>query len=129
MKKILFLAFAFLMVSAIFARAGNPIPSFDYQLKKTASFQEGIQGPNNNSFSDERRDMNVSNDGSGGNGHGIGRHSVIIFVYRLDGSKMKGPYFVDPGETVTVPIDGQPWGVYAYSPFPSIISVWIGGNL
>jgi hypothetical protein len=129
MKKILFLAVSFLMVSAIFVRAGNPIPSINFQLKKTATFQEGIQGPNNNSFSDERRDMNVSNDGSGGNGHRPERHAVKVYIYRLDGSKTKGPYFVGPGETLTVPIDGHQWGVYASSQHPSIISVWIGGEL
>jgi hypothetical protein len=129
MKKILILAVLFLLLSAVFASAGNPIPSINFQLKKTATFQEGIQGPNNNSFSDERRDMHVSNDGSGGNGHGPERHAVIIYVYRLDGSKTKGPYHVDPGETVTVPIDGHQWGVYARSQHPSVISVWIGGEL
>lgn len=123
--KVMFLVISVLLVTAVSAKAGNPIPSYNFQLTKNANFQETNFGTGNSDLSKDRRDMNVSNDGPGsykpgGNGSGW----ITVMIYRLDYSVMMGPYFVRQGQTLTVPIDGHPWGVYAHASHKSTISVW-----
>jgi len=124
LKKIIFLTISILLVLVVFADPTNPIPSFDYQLRNSAIFQEVNSGPSNPAPPNEKRDMNVSNDGSAGHGKGHVVEAVVIYIYRLDGGKTHGPFFVAPGETVTIPIDGHKWGVYAQSHTKTLISVW-----
>jgi hypothetical protein len=130
MKKIVLLAISILMVSAVFARTRteNPIPSFNVLLKSATYFQESLR-PSINYTSDEKRDMNVSNDGSGANGSGLESAAILVYVYRLDGSKTLGPFIVNPGQTKTVQIDGNQWGVYASSNRPTYMSVWTNDGL
>ena len=137
MKKIIFLAISIFMVSAVFAKPGNPIgkpenpiPSFNFLLKNKAYFQETNSVNNNIVLKPEKRDMNVSNDTPGNKPIGFGgSDGITVYVYRLDQSITLGPFIVHSGETLTVPIDGKPWGVYADTHHQSVISVWINGDL
>jgi hypothetical protein len=128
LKKIILLAISILMVSAVFATPGNPIPSFNFNLKNRANFQENNSSVINFGLNKERRDMNVSNDtpGHGPGGYGSGRIEVII--YRLDLTVVLGPFIVTAGETLTVPIDQHQWGVFTRTNHNTIISVWTSHN-
>jgi hypothetical protein len=127
MKKIIILTISILMVTAVFARrvkADNPIPSYNVPVTNTASFQESVTGPSNYVPTDEKRDMNVSNDAGGGNRPINGASNIVVYVYRLDRSVVRGPFTVAPGQTITVLIDGNRWGVYAEAGSPTFMSVW-----
>ena len=129
MRKVLLFAISIFMISAISVQAGNPIPSFNFQLKKNANFQETNFGTGHSDLSKDRRDMNVSNDSPGGNKPGTGSGWISVMIYRLDHSIVRGPFFIRAGETLTIPIDGKPWGVFAHSPHKTIISVWTSRDL
>jgi hypothetical protein len=126
MKKILLLTISILMVTAVFARKGraeNPIPSYKVPVFNKSYFQEDSSKPSTYSPSDEKRDMNVSNEGSAG-GNRPGSTSVIVYVYRLDGAIVLGPFEIPAGETRAIQIDGYRWGVIAQSNYPTLMSVW-----
>jgi len=128
MKKIFLLTISILMVNIVFAKTGNPIPSYNFLLTSNATFQENNPGGpvNYNHPSDEKRDMDVTN-GASGNGP-TGGCSIVVYIYRLDNSIVLGPYSVPSGQTLTVPIDGNAWGVAVSTNSPTYISVWADGN-
>jgi hypothetical protein len=129
MKKIILLAISILMVTAAIARTTNPIPSYNVPLKGSAIFQENNPRPTHNDNTDEKRDMTVSNDGTAGNGNGMQGAVIAIYVYRLDGSKTYGPFFIPAGTSKTVSIDGKSWGVSAYTSTETFMSVWTSDDL
>lgn len=129
LKKIILVAISIFIVSAVFAKPGNPIPSYNYPLKNKAYFQETKTGINGFGLKPEKRDMNVSNDTPGTKQGGSSSDYIEVFIYRLDQSIFLGPFIIPDGETLTVPIDGQPWGVYADTHHQSVISVWISEEL
>jgi hypothetical protein len=125
MKKIILLTVSILIVSAVFARAGNPIPSFNVPVSNKAYFQEDPTLPSNYVPTDEKRDMNVSNDTPGGHGPvGNGLGAIQVVIYRLDQSIVLGPFTISAGQTLTIPIDGERWGVAAQTSDPTYMSVW-----
>ncbi len=128
MKKIFLITISILMVTAVFAKAkaANPIPSYNVPVSGSIFFQENNDHPGNYDPSKERRDINVSNDGSGTNRP---ESSVLtVYIYRLDQSIILGPFFVTAGETLTVPIDGYHWGVFTQTNSPTYVSVWTNDN-
>jgi len=129
MKKILFLTISLLMITAVFAkvRAANPIPSFSVLLTDQATFQEDPSIPISSNLILEKRDMNVSNDGSPLS-DGPGTPTITVYIYRLDRSVILGPYTISVGARISVPIDGNRWGVYAQTNSPTMISVWTDKN-
>jgi hypothetical protein len=124
MKKIILLAISILMVSAVFANPGNPIPSFNFNLRNKANFQENNSSIINFGLNKERRDMNVSNDTPGHRPIGNGSGRIEVIIYRLDLTIVLGPFVVPAGETLTIPIDKHQWGVFARTNHQTIISVW-----
>jgi len=128
MKKIFLLTISILMVTAVFAKAqgANPIPSYNVPVENKAYFQENNSILGNYDLSKEKRDINVSNDGSAGNGNGPvgGGSSIAVYIYRLDQSVKLGPFIVPAGETLTIPIDVYQWGVYTQTNNPTNVSVW-----
>lgn len=126
MKKIFLLTISILMVTSVFAKvkAANPIPSFNVPVIDKAYFQEDKSASGGYGLSMEKRDINVSNDGSAGNGNGPVSTALSVYIYCLEESIVLGPFIVPPGETLTVPIDGNSWGVFAQTNNPTIISVW-----
>jgi hypothetical protein len=125
MKKILLLTLSILMVTAAFAKfakAGNPIPSYNVPVSSKAYFQEANSVLVNYSPSDEKRDMNISNDTPGN--RPIGSGMIQAYIYRLDQSIILGPFNVYLGETLTIPIDEYRWGVYIETKDDTFVSVW-----
>ena len=123
MKKIIFLTISILMVSAAIVKAGNPIPSYNVPLSTKAFFQEATSTINNFAPTDERRDMNVTN-GTPGKSLEGGQGMIQVVIYRLDQSIVLGPFTIPAGQTLSIPIDGESWGVAAQTLQPTNISVW-----
>jgi len=114
------------MVSVTFAQM--PVPSYDVPVTGKALFVDKGNPVNLNGGQQliaEKRDMNVSNDG-GGNGPVGG--SMIVYIARVDGSIVLGPYYVAPGQTITVPIDYNLWGVAVATSQTTPVSVWTDDN-
>ena len=120
-----------MIITVVWAKAENPIPSYNVPLKNQATFQEDNSGLGsvNHDLSKEKRDMNVSN-APGGKKEliGFGTATIIVYVYRLDRSVILGPYAVHAGQTISIPIDEGLWGVYAETTDPTYISVWTNVN-
>jgi hypothetical protein len=124
MKKILTLTVAFLMVTAFTLKASNPIPSFNIPISEKTYFLEDHSGfTNSGNNQDEKRDMNISN--GSGNSDNFGTSTIVIYIYRLDNKKASGPYRVAYGQTISIPIDNQEWGVTMDPTSPTLVSVWI----
>jgi len=127
MKKLLLISVlvCFVGLSQLFAI--NPIPSYNVKVIGKASFQE-LGKPFisvNNIITKEKRQLNVETTiSSGGGKSGLSNSIVAISVYRLDGQITMGPYFLICGQSLTVGIDDQPWGVNLIAQDLSIISVW-----
>jgi hypothetical protein len=121
MKKIIILAISILVLGAFTVKATNPIPSYNVHVFGQASFQETGSGLSTSSPGDEKRDLNIQN--SGGN-YCPGASVVTVLVYRLDMKKSQGPFVIADGETLSVPIDNQEWGVQMDSSRPVTVSVW-----
>ena len=126
MKKIFLLTISILMVTAVFAKAqgANPIPSYNVPVENKVYFQENNSILGNYNPNKEKRDMNVSNDGSGGNKNVPESSAVTVYIYRLDQSVKLGPFIIPAGETLTIPIDLNQWGVYTQTNNPTNVSVW-----
>jgi hypothetical protein len=125
MKKIFLLTISILMVTAVFAKvkAANPIPSYNVTVTDRAYFQENTSTAGKDDPNKERRDINVSNDGSGTNRPES--CTLSVYIYRLDQSIVLGPFIVPVGEILTVPIDGYQWGVFTQTNTPTNVSVWM----
>jgi len=122
MKKIILFSIAIVMMSAIMAKGQIAIPSYNAPVSKSASFSE-VTAPGVNDQTKEKRDMNVSN-GPSGNRPIQASPTVIVYVYRLDHSQIQGPFAIPFGQSISVPIDDQSWGVTAESDAPTYVSVW-----
>ena len=113
------------MVTVAFARTGNPIPSYRVPVSDKAYFAETNPISLTNDLNKEKRDMNVSNDGSAGNGNApASAGDIIVRIFSLKGNVVLGPFVLCPGQTLNVPIDGSGWGVSAVANSPTYMSVW-----
>ena len=133
MKKILLLTISILMVTLTFAKAGNPIPSYNVPISNKDYFVENNSMLTGYAPCDEKRDMNVSNDSPGSSpilagGFSSSKGDIAVYVYRLDLSIFLGPFIIGPGETLKVGIDGSLWGVSTQTSAPAFVSVWITGG-
>ncbi|MGA2822254.1 MAG: hypothetical protein ABSE72_01885 [Bacteroidales bacterium] len=125
MKKIFFLTVSILIITVVFAKAGNPIPSYNVPVKDKAFFQEDNSNLSCNFPAYAKRQMNVSNNGSpASTGPIIGGSSMVVYIYRLDNSIILGPFAISETQAITVPIDENSWGVYAEATSLTLISVW-----
>jgi hypothetical protein len=135
MKKIILLTISILMVSVAFAKAGNPIPSYNVPISNKDYFVEDNSLPNAFAPCDEKRDMNISNDTPGSKQLGSGGFSsnsgnIAVYIYRLDQTIILGPYVLAPGEKLTIRIDGNLWGVTTQTNPNELayVSVWTTGG-
>jgi hypothetical protein len=136
MKKIILLGISILMVTAAFAQTGNPIPSYNVPVSNGSYFEErtNLNFPNymlgDSDSSKEKRDMNVSNEGSAGGGNNPQGPDVVVYIYKLGGDhKVLGPFEIPAGTTLTVPIDhSNRWGVDVVSNCITYMSVWTNDN-
>jgi hypothetical protein len=126
MKKILLLTVSILMVTVVFGRTTNPIPSYNVFVTGQALFVDNGSGAGtvgDQKLSAEKRDMNVEN-GAGGTNSPSDLSSIIVIIYRLDRSIVLGPYLVPAGQNLSVPIDDSPWAVSVVAGSGDYVSVW-----
>jgi hypothetical protein len=129
MKKILFLTISILIVTVVFAKASNPIPSYNILVTDKAYFQEDNASLNTNGLIYAKRQVTVSNDGTPATDGPTGGSSLVVYIYRLDNSIVLGPFVISERQTITATIDENLWGVYAEAYSPTLISVWMNDNL
>jgi hypothetical protein len=126
MKKILLFTLSILMATIVFGQSNDPIPSYNVFVQGNVSFIESaVNITNNVNFSADKRDMNVSNDGTGTIPFKGSGGSIIVVIYRLDHSISLGPYVIPPQQNLSVPIDNNPWGVTVVAVSVAYVSVWI----
>ncbi len=128
MKKVLLISLFiwFSGLSQLFAT--NPIPSYNVLVTGRANFQEKIKPISGNSLTDEKRQMNIQTSTSSPTA-GFSRSIIVVKVYRLDGSALKGPYYLICGQSLSVAIDDKTWGVDVVSEETSRESVWTSSDL
>ncbi len=95
-----------------------PIPSFNVLVDPSAVFQETT---NSNSKGKRNIKIHVSSPQK----NDTTSCFANVMVYSLDLQDALGPFHIDCGETLSVPIDEREWGVYVISDTPVIVSVWI----
>lgn len=125
MKKTLIIIVSLLMITAITVKAQNAIPFFNGSIYGSTIFQESKSSPSSLKVMYAKRDMNIQN--SGGN-YSPGGSPVTAVIYRLDWTKSLGPYTIQNGQTLKVPIDGKEWGVCLNPTVTTTVSVWTSGN-
>lgn len=117
MKRFLFLLSSVLIFNV--ALAVNPIPSYYTTVSGSASFAEVVG--NMGTPTDERRDMEVSS--SQPNTLAPGGYA-IVYMYRMDGSRTLGPFYLPEGGSIRQKIDGKPWGCSVRCDGTMLVSVW-----
>ncbi len=96
-----------------------PIPSFNVLVDPAAIFQDMQGGSNSKAKRQEHVHVGHSNklDSSS--------CFAIVTFYTLDHQSVLGPYTVNCGETLSVEIDDQEWGVSVTSLTEIEVSVWV----
>lgn len=122
MKTILFLSILLFLIDVPDAKSQYPIPSYDIPVNYRANFQEVNNGVSQIHDSRERRKVIVRTVcGS----TGISSCTALVWVYRIDGQAIYGPFIVNPGTDLIVDVDDGLWGVYIESDGPIIVDVLI----
>jgi hypothetical protein len=125
MKKLTLLIALIFIIGTARTYAVNPIPSFNTKITYRANFQE-LKGGNNNK---EKRQMNVETTSSAT--PEMSQGTAIVYVYKLVGNEYLGPFYLDPGEVLTVDIDNSKWGVVMELEKPGTelyANVWIDAS-
>jgi len=123
MKKLRLIATIVLLTGTLKLFAAHPIPSYNVQVSNRANFQETTQ---NNSMAKEKRIMNIqTNTATLSPGSGS---IAVVYVYKLNGHKTLGPFYLKCGDQLSVGIDNSKWGVAMELQGPGnpvLTSVWI----
>jgi len=129
MKKLLLITLVLLIAGSLQLFPANPIPSYDLKMTFRANFQENNFGQTGK----EKRQMNIETSTSSHTPTNKPIHGddAIVYLYKVHGNKVLGPYEVAYGEVLTVPIDNSEWGVVIELTDPgttALASVWTGSN-
>jgi len=96
-----------------------PIPSFGQKIIGTSAFAESATAPGNDHY---KRQMNVQSTTISPK---VGECTITAWLIANGGLNVLGPFTVDCGETLSVPIDNQRWSVVIQSDYPVSVDVWI----
>ena len=122
MKKILALMILISTFSLAAVYGQNPIPSWNIPVYHRANFQETskkISGQGDQVMG--KRVLNVHAQ-TGSNGP---QNCGTVYIYRLDSTMVMGPCTLCEGQTLSVEIDQNEWGVLVESEAHLVIDVWI----
>jgi hypothetical protein len=115
-KNLLFVFIILLIFSSMQTFAAYPIPSYGVTVNSVTNFKETQPARG-------RREMEVKV--NCGSSHSLGGScKATVWVYSLDGRSVLGPYIVNGGETLSVPIDEREWGVIVNSDDEVSVDVW-----
>lgn len=109
-----FLIIFMLGITSVLAQ--NPIPSYNFPVYQRANFQEN-QGPTR-----AKKKVNVEVQ------CGLVKSltcTATVWIYSLDLQTIYGPFSISGGETLTIEVDGEEWGVFVESDDHVIVDVWI----
>jgi len=124
MKKLFFLVLLFFIAQIGALQAEQPIPSRHARIYHMGNFREHHYGnehrPNQLKSNREKRDMQIQVSSSGG----TPRSSAIIYVYSADYQDVLGPFIVNSGESITIPVDDREWGAFIMSDDHVYVDVW-----
>jgi len=124
MKKLLYLTLFCFIAQINIVLAEQPIPAKHFPIHHMANFCEQNNGTSRNPFlvksTKEKRDMEIqaSTATSGP------KVAVIVYVYSEDLQDIEGPFTVDSGDNLSVPIDDRDWGVVVISDDHVYVDVW-----
>jgi hypothetical protein len=128
MKKFLFLTILFFVAQSSIVRAEQPIPSFHARIYHVGNFREhnNVSGHNpfQNKSTKEKRDMQIQATVANGNPKAF----AIVYVYSLDMKDILGPFVINSGESLSIPIDERDWGAFITSEDHIYIDVWSSEN-
>jgi hypothetical protein len=130
MKKLLLATLVFFFAETAQLFSANPIPSYNIKVNTSANFQEMSDDCQGNQATKERRLMNIQTSTSSPTNNMLSINS-IVYVYKLNGNKILGPFVVGCGEILSVEIDNNKWGTYITLENPEttiLASVWIGSH-
>lgn len=103
-----------------------PIPSYNVHLIGISEFNELSHSSGSKINEKKKKEGNVK-------GHPCGLDtldcSFTAYFYSIDGQSRLGPYTVQCGETLTVPLDDREWGVIVISDMVICVDVWISESL
>lgn len=120
MKKIILLSVViyFASISGVFSQVVNPIPSYNYPLTNIQALFGEIRISNNGK---EKRDMLVEISTAS---HHNSPVFAKVWIVKKNGNVVKGPYWIEPGEPLSVPIDNGKWGVIVRCDWSVFVDVW-----
>jgi len=132
-RKLLVVVLLFLFCGSKQAFSQYPIPSYNVNVICKATFQEsqgstGVSLLNRNNNGQvgapmAKREMDIRVNCSGVSPNGTCQ--ATVWVYSLDGQTILGPYTVNGGDVLSVPIDDRDWGVLVITDDDITVDVWI----
>jgi hypothetical protein len=128
MKKLLLISVLVCLAAVNQVLATNPIPSYNVLVTGRANFQEKNTKPIGGlPIGKEKRQMNVESSTASPTA-GFSNTVIVAVIYRLDGQVRKGPYYIISGQTLSVGIDDQAWGVDVLAQDPALVSVYTSSD-
>ena len=119
MKK-LFLLLILGLAGTNLAMAQFPIPAYNAKADNRTTFTEQPLNFKTNSKTDSKRILHVKRPNCKTSGD-----SVLFYASTLDGNTILGPYYVSPGQTISIDIDDRSWGIIVYTEHEIVLDVWI----
>jgi len=119
MKKIivvLFLLFGCIQV----LHAQYPIPSYNAVVDNRATFIEQSNSVKQISYTDSKRYIKILR-----KVFKTPSLDVTVFASSLDGQTTLGPFYIEPGQTISIEIDNREWGIVVFSEVEVVLDVWI----
>ena len=120
MKKIILLSviICFAYLGGLMAQVINPIPSFNFPMTPSQALFGEIRVNNNGK---EKRDMLVEISTAS---HFSAQITAKVWVVKKNGNVVKGPYTIETGEPLSVPIYIGKWGVIVNCEWNVFVDVW-----
>jgi hypothetical protein len=97
-----------------------PIPSYNVPINGYANFKDLFSPPPGNSKG--KREFNIHVKSANGP---VQNCQATAWIYTLDYTTVLGPFTIECGETLTVPIDEREWGSLVESEDNIMVDVWI----
>ena len=128
MKKLLLIPFVFLFIGTTQSFCINPIPSYNVKVTARANFLETGIYLSGNQTNKEKRLMNIeTSTASAPPSKSLSLTRSIVYVYKHDGNQILGPFYIEYGQLLSVPIDNSLWGVIIGEENPGnemLVDVW-----
>lgn len=102
------------------ANAQFPIPSFNAIVDNRATFTEQQQTVKSPLNIDAKRFLKINRKPTK-----TPLSDVYFYAGTLDGQTTLGPFYIEPGQTISIEIDNREWGIVVFAESEVILDVWI----